>query len=203
MSTVTFPDGSQFASTALTRAQIQTLFQVVTIQILGLVNDPTAPQKVRVGWQLQGQPGQPIDTDTTVVRCETIDTEYSRMRDVVGTASADLITNTDIYTRAWKTTWTFYGPNSLDQARLVRSALTKIQFVTDYLANSNVYGNPSIREPISIPENFQGQWWERADLEAEFNEQVTETSTVGFVKSVEVEVFTKDGQIADFVVTEP
>lgn len=271
MSTITYPDGSQLTSTALTDAQIQTTFQVITAQMLGIltspmnlhvtlvigqfvltvdstvnlyqglvisatglkagtvisgvdtvnntitvtntptvngvvaasVTDPNAYYKVRIGWQIEGQPGPPISEDTVTITCYPIDTDYGRMRDVIGTVSGNTIINTDVYTRAWRTHWTFYGPNALDNARAVRSALITIQFVTDYLSNVNLYVNPSIEEPKRVPENFQGRWWERLDLDVEFNEQVTETFTVGTVGSVEVKVYTKDGQISDFTVTIP
>lgn len=164
-----------------------------------VVADPDAFSLVRVGWQLQGQPawsvGQP---DTVILRCAPFDSEYSRMRDVVGAVNDTTITKTDIYTRAWKTYWTFYGPNALDNARAVRSALITIQFVADMLEGSNLYVNPSIDEPFRMPENFQGQWWERVDLVAQFNEQVTETFTVGIVTSVSVSLNTDSGQFEEF-----
>lgn len=268
MSTITYPDGSQLTSTALTDAQIQTAFQLATAQMLGLVaspitinfnlttgsnqasvtagiqflypglfvvatglpantvissvgngvvtfnnqatatgiqagtvTDPEVYSKVRIGWQQQGQPGPDINLDTAIVRCTPLDTEYSRLRDKVGELNDVTITYSDVFTRSWQTFWTFYGPNALDHARAVRSALITIQFVADALATNNLYVNPSIEEPRRVPELFQGQWWERVDLVAEFNEQITETYSVGTVGSVEVKVFTKDGQISDFTVT--
>jgi hypothetical protein len=271
MSITYYPDGSSLTSTALTETQIQTAFQVVTAQMLGIltspwsfkitnaaigafvvpvnslvnlyqgevvvalgvptgtqisgidlvdqtitltnsitangsniaasVTDPQAFYKVRIGWQTEGQPGPSIGTDIVTLRCSPIDTEYGRMRDLVSTNSDSQITYTDVFTRAWRVSWTLYGPDALDDARAIRSALDTIQFVTDYLSGFNLYVNPSIKEPQRVPENFQGRWWERVDLEAEFNEQITETFTVGIVESVEVQVFTKEGKISDFTVS--
>lgn len=262
MSTINYLDGSSLTSTALTSDQIQTAFQIITAQMLGIVifpvemtlangtslatplslanlavgqsltgtgipggttisaigsttitmnNNATADgdqsivvaapdaySQVRVGWQQEGQPGWFINQTYTILRCSTSDSEYSRMRDVTGAASGDTITQTDVYTRQWKTYWTFLGPNALDNARAVRSALITIQFVADYLAQSNLYVDPSIDEPMRSPEEFQGQWWERTDLVARFNEQITETFTVGLVQSVDVSIYDKDGLIAEF-----
>ena len=241
MSVITYPDGSQLTSTALTDAQIQTIFQVITAQMLGLLTvpwsfsvtlvsgqpvlsvnstlnlyaglivtatgipagtvingvntvnstislnaaatasgvqsatamDPDVYYAVRIGWQIEGQPGPPIDVDTVTVRCTPIDTEYSRMRDVVGSASGtNTYTYTDIYTRAWKVFWTFYGPDGLDKARAVVAGLVTVPFVEASLAGNNLYVNPSIKQPQRVPDNFQARWWERNDLEVEFNEQV-------------------------------
>ena len=167
------------------------------------VTDPDAYFKVRIGWQEEGQPGPQIDIPTVTIRCSTFDTEFSRMRDNGLYSQTDsIITYREEFTRCWKTYWTFYGPNSSDHARAVKSALTKIQFIQDLLAQSNLYVNPSIEEASRGPELFQGRWWDRVDLMAEFNEQITETTTVGTVQSVEVKVFDKDGQILDFTLTQ-
>lgn len=268
MATITYPDGSQLTSTALTVSQIETAFQIITAQMLGILTspwaltinlvegqfvmavnslinlyagelisatglpvgtvisgfiggnvsfsnaatatgtidatatDPNVGYKVRIGWQTEGQPGPPISEDTVALTCVPIDTPYGRVRDIVGSLFGNTVTQTDVFTRAWKTTWIFYGTNSLDNARAVRSALDTIQFVADYLADFNLYVNPSIKEPARAPQEFQGRWWERVDLEVEFNEQVTETFTVGTVGSVEVNIQTDTGQTVDFTVTD-
>lgn len=160
-----------------------------------VVSDPTAFSKVRVDWNTQGQPGWDIASDTAFLRCETQDTEFSRLRDGVGTSVGNVYTDTDTFTRTWHTFWTFYGPNSSSNAKLVASALSTLQFVSDLLALSNIYINPSIEEPHRFRENFQGEWWERVDLVAEFNEQVTETITVGTVESVGVTLYNDSGQL--------
>jgi hypothetical protein len=162
------------------------------------VTDVNAYSKVRIGWQIQGQPGPPITQDTTFIRYEPLDTEFSRLRDAVGSSTDVTYTTTDIFTRTGKIYWTFYGPNALDRARAVRSALITIQQFADLLAISNLYINPSIEEPRRVPENFQGEWWERIDLVAEFNEQVTETYTVGTVESVQVTLYDKSGELETF-----
>lgn len=270
MSVITYLDGSQLTSTALTDDQIQLAFQVVTAQMLGLVmfqvsialvknsnvatpssmlylaigqmvtspslplgppaatitavgastitlslnatadsteiatvSNPLVTSQVRIAYQIQGQPGPPIDTSTVTIYCLPIDAEYSRMRDLTPTANDTSITQTDVFTRRWKTHWTFYGPNALDDARAVRSALDTIQFVADYLAGFNLYVDPSIKEPQRGPQEFQGRYWERIDLEAEFNEQVNETFTVGLVQSVKVLTYTKDDLQSDNTVTLP
>jgi hypothetical protein len=168
------------------------------------ISDPNVWSKVRIGWQIEGQPGFPIDVNTTIVRCTPDEDGYSQTRDITRTDNDDdTISETDVFTRCWRTFWTFIGPNSVDRARAVRSALMKIQFVADNLAESNVYLIPDIPEPRRVPRNFQGQWWETVDMEVRFYEQVNEVSTTGTVASVEVTVYDKDGQLTDFTVTLP
>jgi hypothetical protein len=173
---------------------------------LGSVTDPLAPQKVRIAWQQQGQPGPAINADTCFVRCTPVDADFSRTRDLTsppGNIDDTTVTQNDVFTRAWRTFWTFYGPNGVDNARAVRSALIKIQIFADLLATNNLYVNPSIAEPMRVPEDFQGEWWERVDLAALFNEQVTESYIVNAVASVEVIGYTVAGEFIDTTVVAP
>lgn len=168
----------------------------------GTVSDPNTPSYVRIGWQIQGQPGPLISNDTCFVRASSIDSEYTRLHDQVQIpATGTTATTRDVYTRRWKVWWTFYGPNSVDQARIVQTGLIGVPYVESILNASNLYVDPSIEEPQGMPENYQGQWWDRADLVAEMNEQITETVSVGTVGSVEVQVFDHTGLILDVTVT--
>jgi len=166
-----------------------------------VIADPLAFSKVRIGWLRQGQPGPSIDKDTLFIRCTTEDSAYSRLRD--NQFSGLTGTFTDVFTRMWTSHWTFYGPNSTNNCKLIQSGLLKSLFATKYLADSNLYINPSIEEPSRGPERFQGQWWERQDMVIDFNEQITETLTVGTVKSVEVKIYNETGLQTDFTVTAP
>lgn len=167
-----------------------------------IAQDLNAPSLVRIGWQQQGQPGPSINVDTVAVIAQPIDTPFSRIKDGVLQGTSDTINIVDIYTRTWKAKWMFYGPNSMNRARYVASAWTTSFYVDSFLADFNLFVNPDVEEPGRNPELFQGQWWERVDMEAEFNEQITETLTVGTVGSVEIKIYDKTGQLADFTVQE-
>lgn len=268
MTTITYPDGSIFTSSALTQNQLQTTLQLITAQILGLttspltvgfsfisgsniatvtsssllysgqlvvasalpdgtqitgvngasvvlsnkatqsiqqnatVTDPLVWNKCRISWQEEGQPGPDINSDTVTIRATTIDTDYSRLRDgVLLPSENNTSTQQDIFTRTWSVFFSLYGPNSLLNAKIIQSAFIKIPYVDYQLAASNLYVNPSIAETGRNPELFQGEWWERADLTVEFNEEITETLTVGTVGSVEVKIYDKTGEIEDFTVS--
>jgi hypothetical protein len=271
MSVITYPDGSTLTSTALTKNQIETLLQVLTCQLLGIVAmpwtvsfvvtageavgttasltnlyagqviscpglppgtrlnsvepinrqlyfsnpatatgnqygtvvDPLAFSKVRIGWQQQGQAGWGVNDDIAFVRCTPVDADYSRGRDgdTIDTPEGTKILQSDNYTRQWRTAWCFYGPNSIDSARAVRAALGRASFADTALAAMGLYVNPSIAEITRVPEMFQGQWWERVDLAAIFNEDIRETVEVNAVASVEVFGFIRQGQFTDVTVT--
>ena len=58
--------------------------------------------------------------------------------------------------------------------------------------------------PLRVPEQFNAQWWERADFWVDLYEQVTETITVGAVVQVPVEVDAEQlTSPVDFTITAP
>ena len=152
---------------------------------------------VRIGWQTGGQPGWKIDEDKAFVRAVPIDDEYNRTRDIkYATNDIASVKQSTTYHRVWQVFWTFYGPNSLDQARKVRSGL-----LNGSIQIGNLKLIPDIAEPIRAPENYEGQWWERVDMDATFNELVTEDLTVPTVAFSEIIIETENGIVADFNVT--
>ena len=193
------PQGTTILSVNLsTITMSNSAFITVTNDIV--VSEPLAFSKVRVDWQQQGQPAWQIDTDTCFLRCETQDTDYSRLRDSIGSYLDPAYTRIDTYTRSWRVYWTFYGPNSLNNSKFIQSGLITLDFIAALLAESNIYIQPSIIEPHRFRELFQGQWWERVDMQVEFNEQITETINYQTVESVEVEVYNSTGKVLDFTV---
>jgi hypothetical protein len=193
--------------------------------ILGLnLQDPLVYGCVRAGWQTMGQPAVKVDDNVIFVRCEPKDTAFSRLRNsvsvdlnpqftgygegqygdgVYGGASSGDITQSwiDVHTRTWDAIITIYGPNSLDNARAVLAGLEDVSYIDSFLAGYNLYVNPDIEQPRRVPENFQGEWWERMDILIEFNEKVTESFTVGTVGTVVVTTYDKDGQLTSQTIT--
>lgn len=54
--------------------------------------------------------------------------------------------------------------------------------------------------PTYAPENFQGQWWQRADIDLEFNEAVTEAILVSSAAGVDVTLLKETGLSAEFTI---
>lgn len=185
--------------TPLTPDTVQALFQTATIAALQLpyTTDPISPLDpvyglVRIGWQQQGQPTQKITEDITYLRATEEDEDINRTRDFEyvdsGNDTEDVVELTT-YTRVWKIFWTIYGPNSFDRARMLRSALLSYN-VHDLLAASNLYLVTSVAAPRRVPELRNGQWWERVDFEARFNEGTVEAPLVPTATSVDIDVVT-------------
>jgi len=194
--------------TPLTPDTLQKLMQTVTQTALGVSNTDYA--SVRVGWQQQGQPAWGINEDVVILNAVEDDDPYNRVRDqktaLNDSASVILLTT---YTRVWRVMWTFYGPNSFDRARQLRSAMLATgvappaQTAHDVLALSNVYLVTDLTAPQRVPELYEKQWWERVDFSCQFNEFVTEAPIVPSVASAEIIVEDSSGVVADIDVTVP
>ncbi|NRQ51985.1 hypothetical protein [Brevibacillus sp. HD1.4A] len=169
----------------LSLTQIENIFWNYTMKSLGLDTTKKENQKrIRIGYQPEGAPawkrtdnvgfilvtttGDPITQQTEIT--------YARENDETALRSAS-------YIRVIQVTWTFYGPNSFDDADKVRS---------DLLVNPLNYAPlalvTDVPPPFRLPELFEGQWWERSIFTARFNELVVRTSTVNYIKSVDVQV---------------
>jgi hypothetical protein len=172
------------ATVPLIPAQIETTLQAITLSMLGIDPgfDASAYGEVRIGWQQEGQPAQSIDEDVVYLRAISVDDPYNRVRDV---SYPDPLTELTQYTRVWEAFWECLGPNSFDHVRQIRSALFT-QAAHDQFTQANLYLVTDVEEPRRVPEQKDGQWWQRSDLSARFNEFVTESRTSQSVLSSEV-----------------
>ena len=200
MTTTLYPSGQSLVSSALTPSQMNALIQTLTCGMVG-INPPDFSQ-VRVDWPTQGQPFANVSTDVTYFSCVPKDVEYSRIRDrtFVQTSNPTILTEVWTYTKGWRVSWVFYGPNSSDRARQVKSAMF-MDYFNDQLSLSNLYPLPDPPEVVRIPQLINAEWWERADFYIDMYEAVTETITDGIVTSVEVKLEDNDGLVADFTVS--
>lgn len=184
MSTDTFPNGSSLTSSALTQTDIENAFQTLTTAILGEGTDPNSA--VRISWPTAGAPGWAITDDVVFLRATISDDQINRIRNKSYTTLDEATLSESVqYTRVWSIGFTLYGPNSLDHARLIKSALF-MDWSHDILAALNLYAVLDISDPRRVPELFAGQWWERVDFACRFNEGVTEQTSVASIASVEV-----------------
>jgi hypothetical protein len=199
MTTSTFPNGDTLVSSALTPDSLATLIQALVAQILGF--DPADPTQqsaafssVRVGWPEQGQPAWEISEDICIIRADLEDDPYSRVRDGIwGLNNAESLTKQMGFTQVWNAHLTLYGPNCADHARLILSAMADLDWVHDSLAGNSLYLIVGPNRPTYAPEQFQGQWWKRADLSLKFNELVTESTTVSSADGVDVTLLKENG----------
>jgi hypothetical protein len=219
-SSFTYPDGSSLISSALTIKEIGAALQPLVCGMLGIAEPESSPA-VRIEYGPQGQPYNDIDEDVCYFRCMPTEDPYTRIRDRFNWGpngwGEDLfgreayggsldgnpaLTEQWTYTNSWKIHFCFIGPNSYDRARAVRSAFYQDYF-TDALALSQLFPVSDFPMPVRAPELFDGQWFERVDLDVEMYEFVTETINRQTVISVEVVLLDAEGEIADLVPSAP
>ena len=199
MTTSVFPNGDSLISSALNPDSLAILFQALVAQIFGFdprdpAQQPVAFSSVRVGWPEQGQPALQIGEDVCIIRAAPEDDPYSRVRDGLwGVNNSESLTKRMAFTQVWNVYLTLYGPNCADGARLILSAIADVDWVHDSLAASNLYLVVGPNRPTYAPENFQGQWWKRADLNLKLNELVTESTTVASAAGVDVTLVKENG----------
>lgn len=175
----------------LTLKQIEDLFWNVTTQILGL--DPSLPanaSKVRIAWPTSGAPAWKITEDVTFIRIGDEDDPINILRDTIMIPQdADNANQATSYTRVLIVHWVCYGPNSFDNAFLIRNNLYQQKY-RDLLSASQIKLIPKIDSPKRSPELVSGQWWERANVQAKFNELIQFNVTVPYLKSATAAIST-------------
>ena len=179
------------ANIYLTMKQLETLFWQSTLLMIGL--DPKNKAnagKVRLSWPTQGASAWKVDEDVIFLRITEADDEYNRQRDTAydpKDKDADNAIEKKTFTRIIQTYWICYGPNSFDRAFAIRNALFATQS-RETLSGSGLYLIPDMDAPRRSPELFAGQWWERTDLSARFNEYIRLDTTVPYLKSADIAV---------------
>jgi hypothetical protein len=202
MGTVTtYPNGQQLISSAMTVPQMNVLMQATTCGMIGI--NPVDVSQVRADWPTQGQPfGIKPSQDVCFLSCVPWNTNYSGIRDRVFTNVGGQVQENWLYNRGWRVAWVLYGPNAEDRARALRSAFF-MDYFNDLLSISNLYPVNDPSEVVYVPELINAEWWQRADFEINFYEQVTETILDGVVTSVEVKVYdgSPNDPVADVTIT--
>lgn len=182
------------ADVVLKLEQIEDIFIRVITKIL-LPSDPTNAERVRASWPTDGAPGWKIDEDVTFIRANSLNDPITRTRDVEYFGIDPNTANRQVtYTRVHDIHLLFYGPDSFDDADLVRHSFF-LPDVKEELAKYNLFMVPDVDVPIRFPEFFNGQWWQRADFRIRFNEFVKRESSVPYIQGVDIKVYTEKGEI--------
>jgi len=178
------------ADTVLLLKDLEDAFYNLTCTLLGL--DPldlTNLGNVRIAWPTDGAPAWGINDDVIFIRVTPIDNKLARNQDIIHTKIDQFTASQETgYTRTHKVDWTLYGPNSYDNADLIRYNIFN-QDNTNLLKLSNLFLITDVPMPQRLPELFNGQWWERTDFSALFNELVIRGTTVPYITSPNFVIF--------------
>lgn len=177
----------------LTLKQLESLFWKNTMKILGI--DETVPGNadlVRKAWQPRGAPAWGITKDVAFIRIGEKEDPFSILRDaILNPHTEDEAKRDNGYTRVIQVHWVFYGPNSYDRASRLRNLIFFDAYREDLTLNK-IFLIPEVDTPRRVPELWEGQWWERTDVTASFNNLVTIQDLIPYFKSAEITVNTPE-----------
>ena len=185
--------------TILTIAELNVLFQGLTIGILGYELTPVdGYSKVRISWPTGGAPAWKIAEDVVFIRILESESLWNRQREVkfLNLVDPDYGNQETKYTRVLMVNWAFYGPHCFDNAQAVRDQMF-YELNQEALKQNNLALIPNIAAPMRVPELYQGQWWDRTDLSMFFNEKIVLNYNVPYIKSAEIEVMGDMGEDGD------
>ncbi|EKQ56270.1 MULTISPECIES: hypothetical protein [unclassified Clostridium] len=172
--------------------ELEDFFASITYMILGL--DPTLKEnkgKVRLAWPKDGAPSWKIDDDICFLRITPIDDRQARQLNIIYSPDEedkDYLKKKTGYTRVHKIDWTFYGPNSYDNADLIRYSILEPHLYKETFKEKNLFIITDVPMPTRLPELYNGQWWERTDFSATFNEAVIRETKIPYIKSASFEL---------------
>jgi hypothetical protein len=177
------------ADQVLKLQELKDFFVATTCKMLNI--DPTKPEgkgKVRTTWPADGQPSWKINEDVIFLRVTPQDDKLARELNIVyyknelDNAFADKKTG---YTRVHKVNWTCYGPNSYDNADIIRHMIFDNDFMYEF-KKKNLALITDVPMPTRLPELYNAQWWERTDFSATFNEAVIREKKTPYIVSADV-----------------
>lgn len=143
---------------------------------------------VRIEWPTDGAPSWSITQDVCFLQMTPVDDNYGHyVQTEFVPLDANMATVNQTYTDGVRVEWTFYGPNAFDNARLIWASLFT-ESVKSTLQQNNIPLVTDVPKPVRVPENYDGQWWNRATVYANFNELVIRQSTVAYLQSADIQV---------------
>jgi hypothetical protein len=174
----------------MTVRQIENFFISLTYKILGI--DPSGLQPnqspVRVEWPTGGAPGWKINEDITFIMVNYDDDAITRQVEVKYLSNNDQNAyRTVSSTRVLRVNWICYGPNSFDNANIIRNGIFLPEF-SEMLKENNLALIFDLPSPIRAPELFNGQWWDRTSFYARFNELIIQSVSVPYITSPNIQI---------------
>lgn len=182
------------ADQILKLTELEDFFADITYKILGLDSTLAANKgKVRLAWPSNGAPSWKITDDVVFLRVTPIDDKQARLLNIIYNTDeedSEYLKKKTGYTRVHKIDWCLYGPNSYDNADLIRYAILEPHLYKETFKDKNLFIVTDIPMPTRLPELYNNQWWERTDFSATFNEAVIRESKMPYIKSANFELKT-------------
>lgn len=171
--------------------EIEDIFRVLVLNILKL--DPSKSHKrIRFPWgsdlKYSGNtaPYWNRDDDVCTITLLPQDDSYNRNRDrkYIDKGGRDLI-QVEEHTDVHHVLFANYGPNAYECARDIRDGLFR-EDVRRYLKQNNFSLVTDVPSILRIPELVNGEWWNRVDCSAVFNEYVRRETPINAIEEINI-----------------
>lgn len=170
----------------MTMKELQRLIRRTYCAILNIDEESTM---IRTTYNTDGQLAFGIHDDVLIMSIEEADDTYGRYRQYAQRAVDDSNYRDHVGTRVWNVRITAYGPNSHDNLDSIRSGVLTYTSMS-ILSPNDVYIVPEIPRIQRSPEQFNGQWYERADITLKYNELYIFEEYTGRVDTVVIQPIT-------------
>lgn len=171
--------------------EIEDFLFKITCEMLGLdLSKKETQSKVRISWPTNGAPSWKINEDVVFLRITPEDDKLAREQNIIYTENEQdrsFLKKQIGYTRVHKINWTLYGPSSYDNADLIRFRIFEDEYKKKF-NKKNLFLITDVPMPVRLPEFYNGQWWERTDFSATFNESVVRENVEPYIKSADIRV---------------
>lgn len=179
------------AEQVLKLREIEDFYFNITCEMLGLdLSKKENQSKVRIAWPTNGAPSWGINEDVIFIRITPCDDSLTREQNIIYTENdkdRSYLRKQTGYTRVHKINWTAYGPSSYDNLDLVRYRIFDYEYKKKF-KEKNLFLITDVPMPVRLPEFYNGQWWERTDFSAAFNEAVIRENIEPFIRSLDIKI---------------
>lgn len=124
---------------------------------------------IRNTMQTGGSPDWKITDNIIFLNLGEIDDEYARQRDSVFTTSGGSVRRKTVRTRVWRLSVSVYGPIAYEIANRLRDGFFYAS-IQRLLEKNDVAIIPELAAPVMATELYNGDWWERWNIDFKFNE---------------------------------
>lgn len=178
------------ANLVLTQEQLEDLFANSGQAITGFKSE-----NVRIAYSEKGQPGYSIRDNVLFVYVARQNDPYDRKQDKYYTPINGNPTNclrTVKYTRVYKVLWTFYGRAANEKADELCHGLL-LPENNEALQLNGVGIITDIVTPRTTRELFNGQWWNRVDVETMYNVRTVRENEEPYIIAADIEIHDDHG----------
>ena len=180
-----------------TLSELNTLFHTAVTSITGY-----DPQLVRIAYQTNQQPSILSDQDVVYIYITPSDSPYDKQVETTHTVGSPVSGEIGTpmpaelgYTRTMSVLLMSFGPSNYDTADLLRVMFSTDITTKESLNAAGIYMVLQPSAPRRVPYPYNGQWFQRTDVELLFNLTTTRDRVDYSIESATINIYAEEGLI--------